>query len=69
MLQPLLTALTGPIGIVIAYVAALVTGLTYLYNNNETVRNDLNAAWEFLKILAKSIFGTIKSFGTNGEVQ
>lgn len=62
MLQPVLAALTGPIGIVIASVAALAAGLTYLYNNNETVRNSLNAAWEFLKTSATNIFNGIKSF-------
>lgn len=62
MLQPVLAALTGPIGIVIASVAALAAGLTYLYNNNETVRNGLNTAWEFLKTTAINIFNGIKSF-------
>lgn len=55
-------ALTGPVGIIIAAVAALAAGLTYLYNNNETVKNGLNAAWEFLKTAATNVFNGIKSF-------
>lgn len=39
----------NPIGIVILAIVALVAGLIYLYKNNETVRNAINAAWEFLK--------------------
>ncbi|MEK5089711.1 phage tail tape measure protein [Paenibacillus sp. FSL M8-0228] len=59
---PVVAALTGPIGIAIAAITALVAGLTYLYNNNETVRNGLNAAWEAIKAAAMAIFGAIKDF-------
>ncbi|OMF70514.1 phage tail tape measure protein [Paenibacillus glucanolyticus] len=62
MLGPAISVITGPIGIFIAAVAALAAGLTYLYNNNETVRNGLNAAWEFLKTAATNVFNGIKSF-------
>lgn len=62
MLGPAISVVTGPIGIVIAAVAALAAGLTYLYNNNETVKNGLNAAWEFLKTAATNVFNGIKSF-------
>ncbi|ANA81750.1 hypothetical protein C7121_26995 [Paenibacillus glucanolyticus] len=48
--------------LVVAAVAGLVACLIYLYNNNETVRNGLNAAWEFLKTAATNIFNAIKSF-------
>lgn len=56
------SVLTGPIGLIIAGVAALVAGLIYLYNTNEDVRNALNAAWEYLKQAAESIFNAIKEF-------
>lgn len=62
MLAPAMSVLTGPIGIITAAIAALSAGLIYLYNNNETVRNGLNAAWEFLKNAATNIFNGIKSF-------
>lgn len=58
----ILAALTSPITIIIASIVALVAGLTYLYNTNETVKNALNAAWEFLKAAAESIFNYLKSF-------
>lgn len=61
MLGPAISVVTGPIGIVIAAVAALAAGLTYLYNNNETVKNGLNAAWNFLKTTATTIFNAIKN--------
>jgi len=61
MLGPAISVVTGPIGIVIAAVAALAAGLTYLYNNNETVKNGLNAAWTFLKTTATTIFNAIKN--------
>lgn len=62
MLQPVLAAITGPIGLIVAGVAALAAGLVYLYNNNETVRESLNAAWESLKASAESVFTAIKEF-------
>ena len=39
----------NPIGIVVVAIAALVAALIYLYNNNETVRNGITAAWEGIK--------------------
>lgn len=59
---PVLSALTGPVGIVVAAIAGLVAGLIYLYNTNEDVRNALNVAWEWLKDAAQTIFEAIKEF-------
>ncbi|WP_199925518.1 phage tail tape measure protein [Paenibacillus bouchesdurhonensis] len=61
-LGPAFAAITGPIGLIIAAVAALAAGLIYLYNNNETVREGLNAAWEAIKSAAETIFNAIKEF-------
>lgn len=61
-LMPVMAALTGPVGLVVAAIAGLVTGLTILYNKNETVRNALNAAWGWLKSAAESIFGSLQDF-------
>lgn len=59
-LLPLLSALTGPVGLVIAGITALVAGLTYLYNTNETVREGLNTAWEWIKNAAQVVFTAIR---------
>lgn len=61
-LMPVFAALTGPVGLIIAGVAGLVAGLTYLYNTNETVRNALNSAWESIKSVALSVWGVIADF-------
>lgn len=57
----------NPIGIVITAIAALVAALIYLYNNNETVRNGLQSAWNTLKSEVKSVIdflgNAIKAFG------
>ena len=45
----LIAVLTSPIGLVVAAIAALVAGIVYLYNTNETFRNKVNAAWEAVK--------------------
>jgi phage-related minor tail protein len=61
-LTSVFSALTGPIGLTVAAIAALAAGLTYLYHNNETVREALNAAWEAIKSAAETIFTAIQEF-------
>ncbi|OMD85619.1 hypothetical protein BSK49_19070 [Paenibacillus odorifer] len=61
-LMPVFAALTGPVGLIIAGVAGLAAGLTYLYNTNETVRNAINSAWESIKSVALSVWGVISEF-------
>jgi phage-related protein len=39
----------GPVGLIITAIAALVAGLVWLYNSNETFRNFVNAAWAGIK--------------------
>lgn len=43
------TALTGPIGIVIAAIAGIVAAVVVLWNNCESFRDAVTAAWEFIK--------------------
>ena len=47
-LSAILAALTGPIGIVLAAIAALVAGFTLLWNKSETFRNSIKAIGESL---------------------
>ena len=61
-LAPIFGAIASPVGLVVAAVAGLAAGLVYLYNNNETVRAGLQAAWEAIKSTAEKVFGAIKSF-------
>jgi TP901 family phage tail tape measure protein len=60
-LVPVITALTGPIGIVIGIIAAVVAGIVTLYNTNETFRNFVINAWETIKTSLTSALDTIKS--------
>lgn len=60
-LAPVIAALTGPIGIVIAVIAAVVAGLVTLYNTNEDFRNFVNNAWEAIKNFLISTWEAIKS--------
>lgn len=43
------TFLTGPVGIAIAAITALVAGLIYLWNTNDTFRNAFIVGWEMTK--------------------
>lgn len=47
----------NPIMIVVIAIVALVAILAYLYQNNETVRNAINALWNGLKVLGGYIAG------------
>lgn len=48
-LGPVLAALTGPVGLVIAAIAALVAGFVVLYKKNETFRNFVQETWAIIK--------------------
>ncbi|ASA22079.1 phage tail tape measure protein [Paenibacillus donghaensis] len=61
-LIPLFSALTGPVGLIIVGVAALVAGLVYLYKTSDTVRDTMNSAWESIKSVALSAWGAISAF-------
>lgn len=45
-LGPVLTVLTGPVGIVLAAVAALAAVFKYLWDTNESFRNTVTNAWD-----------------------
>lgn len=49
----------NPIGLVVVAIAALVAALVYLYNNNETVRAALTAAWNAIKTAASTVWNAI----------
>lgn len=48
-LRPLLLSLSGPVGIVVAAVGALITALIYAYNHSEKFRNIVNSAFNAVK--------------------
>lgn len=52
----------NPIVLVITLIGALVAALIYLYNNNETVRNAIQAAWEGIKTVAVAVFTFLSDF-------
>lgn len=51
----------NPIGIVVVAIAALVAALVYLYNNNETVRAGIDAAWQGIKTAVEVAIEGIKA--------
>jgi phage-related minor tail protein len=48
-LKVALLAITGPVAVVIAVVAALIAIFIYLYKTNEDFRNKVNAAWDAIR--------------------
>ncbi|OHP63731.1 hypothetical protein [Staphylococcus sp. HMSC061G04] len=53
-----LAALSGPVGVVIAIVGALIGVLVWLWNTNESVREALTNAWD---VISSTIGGAIQS--------
>lgn len=58
ILGGVLTALSGPVGVVIAIVGALIGVLVWLWNTNEGVREALTNAWD---VISSTIGGAIQS--------
>ena len=50
----------GPVGLVIAAIAAVVVGLAALYNTNEDVRNAINSAWSGIQSSAAQVWPYIQ---------
>lgn len=50
----------GPVGLVIAAIAAVVVGLAALYNTNEDVRNAINSAWSGIQSAAAQVWPCIQ---------
>jgi hypothetical protein len=60
--------LANPIGLIVMGVAALIAGLVYLYNTNESVRNSLTAIWTAIKAFMGATMAQLTAFWTvHGE--
>lgn len=59
-LEAVMTALTGPIGITIAAIGALVAAFVYFYNTNEEFRNRVNAVIEEVKVAFQGFVENVK---------
>ena len=58
--EAVMTALTGPIGITIAAIGALVAAFVYFYNTNEEFRNRVNAVIEEVKVAFQGFVENVK---------
>ena len=62
LLRIAFTALTGPIGIIIAVVSALVAIFIHLYKTNEEFREAVQVVWEAIKLIISSVIEFIAGF-------
>ena len=54
--------LANPIFLVSAAIGALVAVMVYLYKTNETVREAINTAWQFIKDIIMQVVGIISDY-------
>jgi len=57
-----ITLITGPIGIAIAAIAALITAGVLIYKNWDTIKEKLSQAWNAIKETAEKVWSAIKDF-------
>ncbi|WP_263707695.1 phage tail protein [Shouchella tritolerans] len=57
-----LSSLLAPIVLITAAIAALVAGIMYLWQTNETFRNGVVQAWEAIKATMETVVATIVTF-------
>src|SRR5699024_136859 len=62
LLAPVMFVLTSPITLIAGAIAALVAVMVYLYNTNETVREAINTAWQFIKDLIMQAVTVISEY-------
>lgn len=55
-----LLPIIATIGVVITTIMGLVAGLIYLWNTNESFRENVISTWEYIKVKAVEIFNNIK---------
>lgn len=62
MFATVIAALTSPVTLVIAAIAALAGVMVYLYNTNETVREAINTAWQGIKDVIMQAVAVISEY-------
>lgn len=58
----LIASLGGPVSIVVAAIAALVTGFVTLYTTNEEFRNKVNEVWDAVSIKVQEVVAFIQPY-------
>lgn len=55
----------NPFGVIVTAIAAVVSGLLYLWQTNEDFRAAVTKAWETIKSTASTVFSVVANFFTN----